>query len=80
MGASYSKSFSRINGPKGTKATGSSWGLGWISHSTPPPQRRPEFASAIRTTRIKINSATEDPTSNPAAGGGRNDSNIKKSA
>lgn len=78
--ASFSKSFSRLQGPKGTKTSTAAWGLGWASH--PNRQRQPgnhpdlvpdlDPAEAENST---ANDTVSDPESTP-----RNDSNTKKKA
>jgi len=78
MGASFSKSFSRIKGPKATKTGATGWGLGWASQATRsrnpagPPDLVPDLDRAEAET-------TPDPATNPESSE-PNDSITKKSA
>jgi hypothetical protein len=80
MGASFSKSFSRLKGPKGTRTGVTGWGLGWASQAnrsrTPagPPDLVPDLDRAEAETSTTPDPATDLESSE------RDDSITKKSA
>jgi hypothetical protein len=82
MGASFSKSFSRLKGPKGTRTGVTGWGLGWASQANrsrnPAPAGPPDLVPDLDRAETET-STTPDPAADPESSE-RDDSITKKSA
>jgi len=80
MGASFSKSFSRIHGPKGTKTTitTTTWGLGWASPAPRHAAHRSDLP--VQTGIIIDNPNTDVSTTDTTNNAVPKDANTKKSS
>ena len=80
MGASFSKSFSRLKSPKGIKTGVTGWGLGWASqvNRSRNPAGPPDLVLDLDRAKAET-STTPDATPDPESSEG-NDSITKKSA